>query len=137
MGLCYSTPAAQLGSERVEDASKRSGKQDGDGGASGRELVSALGAAAAAATAAATAGGAAAPQPDAGGDRTHHHWQQRGVKMEDVVAKVYGLQQELALLSTHPLLALPEAAELLSNQLEVDVVGWVPGVGIIITHAVS
>lgn len=47
----------------------------------------------------------------------HHHHQQH--------AQLHALQQELALVSTHPLLALPEAAELLTAALGCDLVGCV------------
>ncbi|KAI8469487.1 MAG: hypothetical protein J3K34DRAFT_459366 [Monoraphidium minutum] len=40
----------------------------------------------------------------------------------ELFAKVHALQQQLSLLSGHPLLALPEAAELLAEHLDVDVV---------------
>lgn len=41
----------------------------------------------------------------------------------DVIAKVHVLQQDLAVLSNNPLLALPEATELLVEHLNVDVAG--------------
>jgi hypothetical protein len=39
--------------------------------------------------------------------------------------QVHELQQELAMLSTHPLLALSEAACLLCERMGADFVGWV------------
>jgi hypothetical protein len=62
-------------------------------------------------------------RPPAAGGNAHRPTPSCALNPSLNAAKVYALQQALALISAHPLLALPEAAEEIADHMGIDFVG--------------